>query len=91
MSPLKLPQTLLHNQADACLSKWVSQLPAALPQAVALDASALTEFDSSALAVLLGLRRVLTQKGSSLQVKGMTPRLRELASLYGVLELLAPD
>jgi phospholipid transport system transporter-binding protein len=42
------------------------------------------------LAVLLGLRRVLTQKGSSLQVKGMTPRLRELASLYGVLELLAP-
>ena len=90
MSPLKLPETLLHNQADACLSQWVSQLPSSLPQAVALDASDLTEFDSSALAVLLGLRRVLTQKGSSLHIQGMTPRLRELASLYGVLELLAP-
>jgi phospholipid transport system transporter-binding protein len=50
----------------------------------------LAEFDSSALAVLLGLRRVLTQKGSALQVEGMTPRLRELASLYGVMDLLQP-
>lgn len=90
MRLLKLPPSLLHNQADACLLQWVSQLPAALPQAVALDASELAQFDSSALAVMLGLRRVLVQKGSSLQVQGMPPRLRELASLYGVLELLAP-
>jgi len=55
-----------------------------------LDASGLSEFDSSALAVLLGLRRVLIQKGSALRVDGMTPRLRELASLYGVMDLLQP-
>ena len=90
MSPLKLPATLLHDQAEACLAQWVAQLPAALPPSVALDASGLTEFDSSALAVLLGLRRVLSQKGSALQVEGMTPRLRELASLYGVMDLLQP-
>lgn len=90
MSPLKLPTTLLHDQAVACLAKWVTQLPAALPPSVALDASGLTEFDSSALAVLLGLRRVLTHKGSALRVEGMTPRLRELASLYGVMDLLQP-
>jgi phospholipid transport system transporter-binding protein len=48
----------------------------------------LADFDSSALAVLLGLRRVLTQEGSVLRVEGMTPRLRELASLYGVMDLL---
>lgn len=88
MSDLKLPSTLLHDQADACLAQWVAQLPAALPPCVVLDASSLAEFDSSALAVLLGLRRVLTQKGSTLRVEGITPRLRELASLYGVLELL---
>jgi phospholipid transport system transporter-binding protein len=88
MSLLTLPATLLHGQANACLDQWVGQLPAELPHAVALDASALTEFDSSALAVLLGLRRVLIQKGSCLQVQGMTPRLRELASLYGVMDLL---
>jgi phospholipid transport system transporter-binding protein len=93
MIALKLPATLLHDQADACLAQWELQLAqwtAPLPAEVMLDASALAEFDSSALAVLLGLRRVLTQKGRALRVEGMTPRLRELASLYGVMDLLQP-
>ena len=88
-----MPTTLLHDQADACLAQWASQLaqwPTALPPVVALDASGLAEFDSSALAVLLGLRRVLTQQGSALRVEGITPRLRELANLYGVMDLLEP-
>jgi phospholipid transport system transporter-binding protein len=50
----------------------------------------LCEFDSSALAVLLGLRRVLIHKGTALRVEGMPQRLRELASLYGVMDLLQP-
>ncbi|WP_090043691.1 lipid asymmetry maintenance protein MlaB [Limnohabitans sp. 2KL-27] len=94
MTPLKLPATLLHDQADACLAQWASQWsqsPQAWPPEVALDASALAEFDSSVLAVLLGLRRAVTAKGSALRVVGMTPRLRELASLYGVMDLLQPD
>jgi phospholipid transport system transporter-binding protein len=93
MSPLKLPANLQHDQAQACLAQWVAQLaqwPGDLPPEVTLDASQLTEFDSSALAVVLGLRRVLTQKGRVLRVEGMTPRLRELASLYGVMDLLQP-
>jgi phospholipid transport system transporter-binding protein len=90
MTPLKLPATLLHDQANACLAQWVAQLPAPLLPAVSLDASALTEFDSSVLAVLLGLRREVLQRGSTLHVTGMTPRLRELASLYGVMDLLQP-
>lgn len=88
MSPLKLPSTLLHEQANACLAAWLAQLPKAPPGEVVLDASALTEFDSSALAVLLGLRRALIARGSGLRVEGMTQRLRELAVLYGVLDLL---
>ena len=91
MTPLKLPASLLHDQANACLAQWVAQLPASLPSQVPLDASALTDFDSSVLAVLLGLRREVVQRGSALHVAGMTPRLRELASLYGVLELLQPN
>jgi phospholipid transport system transporter-binding protein len=90
MTPLKLPPTLLHDQANACLAQWVAQLPKALPPQVVLDAADLTDFDSSALAVLLGLRRVLTHKGSVLRVEGMSPRLLELARLYGVLDLLQP-
>ena len=91
MSPLKLPVQLLHDQANACLAQWVAQLPAAIPPVVALDASALQEFDSSVLAVLLGLRREVLQRGSTLQVECLSARLRELAGLYGVIDLLQPD
>ena len=90
MLPLKLPTRLLQDQANACLALWVAQLPGNLPPTVGLDASALTEFDSSALAVLLGLRRELVLRGSVLQVTGLSPRLRELAGLYGVIDLLQP-
>jgi phospholipid transport system transporter-binding protein len=90
MTPLKLPTSLLHDQANACLAHWVVQLPATLPPAVRLDASALTEFDSSVLAVLLGLRREVVSRGSPLQVESMPQRLRELAGLYGVVDLLQP-
>jgi phospholipid transport system transporter-binding protein len=90
MSPLKLPARLLHGQANACLALWVAQLPENLPPSVGLDASALTEFDSSVLAVVLGLRRELVQRGSVLHLTGMSPRLRELAGLYGVIDLLQP-
>ena len=94
MSTLKLPPTLMHEQADACLSLWVSQLQAQVlasqPAPVLVDASALHDFDSSALAVLLGLRRVASALGRTVQVTGMPARLRELATLYGVLDLLQP-
>lgn len=91
MSVLKLPNTLLHEQADACLAQWVSQLPAEPLTKVSIDASSLLEFDSSALAVLLGLRRVVSARSGTLRVTGMTARLRELAGLYGVLQLLEQD
>ncbi|PUE11692.1 hypothetical protein B9Z51_05300 [Limnohabitans sp. T6-5] len=90
MSDLTLPATLMHDQANACLAQWVARLQAqqASTAPVQLDASALQDFDSSALAVLLGLRREVRELGRSLQVQGMTARLRELATLYGVLDLL---
>ena len=90
MPPLHLPASLLHKQANACLAHWVAQLPENLPSHVLLEASALTEFDSSVLAALLGLRREVVMRGSALRVQGMSPRLRELAGLYGVIDLLQP-
>ncbi|WP_019429790.1 lipid asymmetry maintenance protein MlaB [Limnohabitans sp. Rim47] len=88
ISALTLPQTLLHDQADACLAEWVARLPLDAKPDVEVDASELVAFDSSVLAVLLGLRRVVLAHDGSLQIRGMTSRLRELASLYGVLDLL---
>ena len=52
------------------------------------DASALTSFDSSALAVLLECRREAQAMGKTFSVRGLPTRLRSLAALYGVGELL---
>jgi hypothetical protein len=50
--------------------------------------SALKEFDSSALAVLLECRREALAAGKDFSVTGLPPRLRQLAGLYGVAELI---
>ena len=56
--------------------------------AVIADASALCQFDSSALAVLLECRREAQVLGKTFSVRAMPVKLRNLAVLYGVAELL---
>ena len=73
---MKLPATLTLDQA-AALSDALSAEPVGT-----VDASALGAFDSSALALLLQARR------RGFQVQGAPPKLRQLAQLYGVEELL---
>ena len=84
-----LPSRLIHADADGflqmSLSHWRSS-PSA--DQWCIDASALERFDSSSLAVLLGLRRALLATGARLTVQGLPERLRDLAILYGVAELL---
>ncbi len=55
---------------------------------VVVDASALSRFDSSALAVLLEFRRETLAAGKRFLVRGLPTRLGDLAALYGVVELL---
>ena len=55
---------------------------------VVVDASRLTTFDSSALAVMLECRRQALAGGKRFSVFGMPARLRQLAGLYGVAELI---
>ncbi len=85
---LKLPVELTHTQADACLTQWLSQLPLGVGPVV-VDGRDLLRFDSTALALLLELRRHLLGRGQVLQLESVPPRLGELATLYGVNELLA--
>ena len=87
---LVLPERLTHADAPACARMLAQALrPGGREPAVA-DAGALQEFDSSALAVLLECRREAMAQGRSFSVARMPPRLRELASVYGVGELLTP-
>jgi len=84
---LALPAVLTHAQAGPCLEQLSAGI-AAGPQQLVLDAQALQEFDSSALAVLLELRRACLRLGKQLTIEGAPERLMHLASLYGVRALL---
>ena len=85
---LVLPAVLTHAQAGACRDMLAQALRSDASPVAVTDASQLTEFDSSALAVLLDCRREALSMGKTFAVRQLPPKLRELASLYGVVELL---
>ncbi|MDO5624997.1 MAG: STAS domain-containing protein [Pseudomonadota bacterium] len=87
---LVLPAELTHVQARTCLNMLLETARAEKDPLALVDASALARFDSSALAVLLACRRECLHDSRQFAVHGLPPRLRELATLYGVAELL-PD
>ena len=90
MNVLVLPSELTHRQATPCLRMLVQGLPSQSGPAVTVDAGSLQHFDSSALAVLLEFRRESLALGKQFVIRGLTPRLADLAKLYGVDELLLP-
>jgi phospholipid transport system transporter-binding protein len=57
--------------------------------ALTVDASALREFDTAALAVLLECARQARAWGKAFVVHAAPPKLGELAALYGVDKLLS--
>ena len=84
---LKLPAALTHESA-ADFSQTLRQAVLSQPADVVADAGALTEFDSSALAILLECRREALTAGKLFSVQAAPPRLRQLAGLYGVAGLI---
>ncbi|RZL09928.1 MAG: STAS domain-containing protein [Rubrivivax sp.] len=91
---LMLPAVLTHAEVRDILRLFRETLDQATAanggQAVLLtvDGSALQQFDSSALAVLLECQRMARAKGRAFAVQSLPPRLSELAKLYGVDSLL---
>jgi phospholipid transport system transporter-binding protein len=87
---LVLPADLTRGQASACLQMLVQGLRVLSEPRVVVDAGALEHFDSSALAVLLELRRETLALGKSLSIRALPARLHDLAAVYGIAELLSP-
>jgi phospholipid transport system transporter-binding protein len=85
---LVLPPKLTHDEAPACVLMLRQGLAGQTGSSTVVDAGALAQFDSSALAVLLECRRESSALGRGFAVKSLPSRLRELASLYGVAGLL---
>ena len=97
MSGLKLPARL---RMDMARSAWAQMAPAlrieagqvldAAGREVRLSAAELTDFDSSALSLLLSAARQCSQQGVTLKLSDAPDKLRELARVYGVADLLWP-
>ena len=83
---LAVPAELTHDPATA----FARGLDAALAQqagAIVADVSALQQFDSSAIALLLECRRRALKAGRGFSVAGSPIKLQQLAQLYGVDDL----
>jgi len=84
---LKLPAVLTHSVACGFFPEVTRDIPS-LPKEVVADASALRQFDSSALAILLECRRQALSAGKAFSVRDAPPRLLQLARVYGVAALI---
>jgi phospholipid transport system transporter-binding protein len=87
-SVASLPQRLTLDDAVVALGQLEREMASQPGTTAVVDASALQAFDSSAVAVLLELRRSLLAQGKTLQIRHWPQRLRDLVTLYGVAELL---
>jgi phospholipid transport system transporter-binding protein len=83
---LALPAKLDIAEASAAIAALALQAQQGTG-ALVVDASALKTFDSSAIATLLELRRQAA--GRAFSVSGAPKAMVELATMYGVADLLA--
>ena len=84
---LKLPAVLTHAAACGFFDTVAKEVPSMTAEVV-VDASALSQFDSSALAILLECRRLALAAGKGFSVQGASDQLLQLAEVYGVATLI---
>ena len=88
---LVLPQALTQVEATACLRGLVKDLRTQSGSNMVVEGRARTGFGSAALAVLVGFRREVIALGKQFSIRGLPPRLADLAALYGIHELLPAE
>lgn len=84
----ELPSRLTSDNAMVCAEQAAAALVQSAEAEFVVNAMALEQFDSSALAVLLDLRRRAASLGKRIVLHSVQPRLAELANLYGVGRVL---
>jgi phospholipid transport system transporter-binding protein len=87
---LLLPAAVTAREANDTRRLLTQALKGEGGAAVVVDASNLTQFDSSALAVLLECHRAADAWGKPFELRHAPPKLAALARLYGVDTLLLP-
>ena len=87
---LLLPTTITSADAQDALRMLAQALKREPAATAVIDASGLQQFDSAALALLLECQRLAQASGRAFAVRGVPPKLGQLARLYGVEALLFP-
>ncbi|MFL9873534.1 STAS domain-containing protein [Paraburkholderia megapolitana] len=77
---------LTHASAKAALAAGLERIAGG---ATGVDCTPLTQFDSSALAVLLAWQRAAQARGAALDIVNLPAGLASLAQAYGVDTLLS--
>ncbi|ACD17956.1 STAS domain-containing protein [Paraburkholderia phytofirmans] len=77
--------TLTHASATAALAAGLQRIAAG---ANGVDCAPLTQFDSSALAVLLAWQRAAQARGATFEIVNLPAGLASLAQAYGVDTLI---
>lgn len=97
-SLIRLPARVRLAQAAAIWREWQRSLLAEAAGVTAqagrelrVNAAELQDFDSSVLSLLLSTARLCSEHGLRLRVVGAPAKLRELAGLYGIDDLLWPS
>ncbi|HHY6931666.1 MULTISPECIES: STAS domain-containing protein [Burkholderia] len=85
MSGFAAGSSLTVASAKSALADGLARIDAG---ATAVDCAALTQFDSSALAVLLAWQRAAKARGAILDILNLPPKLASLANAYGVDALI---
>ena len=85
MSGFAAGSSLTVASAKSALADGLARVDAG---ATAVDCAALTQFDSSALAVLLAWQRAAKARGATLDILNLPPKLASLANAYGVDALI---
>jgi phospholipid transport system transporter-binding protein len=88
---MKLPEQATMDQAAALAETIPAALAAAGDGVLRVDASALKQFDSATIALLMQARRSAQAAGRGFAVDHLPAQLAQLARLYGVEELLQPS
>ena len=78
------------SELSRALAAEAAQVKAGAGVELRLSAAPLTDFDSSALSLLLSAARLCTEQGLALKLDDAPAKLQELARVYGVSELLWP-
>ena len=84
-----LPEVIDHENVQTILDQgllMLSQMGSG--DSLSVDCSKLTQFDSSALSLVMGLLRQAQPMSASIVLEKVPEKLRSLAQVYGVAELV---